>query len=345
MANYQEFRKKSRRRRMKKRLLAGSVIAFAALLLAGGAWLALSGLKVAHTQSSNPILSEVPTQEPATLDVDTPTGPVTPVDPQDFRITPVMELADWNTKEFTGRTLNYAVLGQNDGTTAMDFRLAAQPACGRVDLSFYDGVTFMGDSLTQGFEIYETGLPNASYCAYIGVGPNAVVNGALCERRDHEKEIPLEALAQKAPSTVYLLYGTNVLTNASEATQRSFLAYYDKMIDMIRETCPGVTIYMQSITPVRPGISQEKPGLNKARIQRINDELAAMALNKGCAFLNLWEVLADDQGDLRVEFAQPDGYHVNPEGYAAWVEYLRTHTVYTPGVLYDAGHGSWYIPA
>ena len=51
-----------------------------------------------------------------------------------------------------------------------------------------------------------------------------------------------------------------------------------------------------------------------------------MALKKNCYFLNLWEVLADENGDLKAEYAQPDGYHLKPEGYTAWVDYLCSHT-------------------
>jgi len=54
--------------------------------------------------------------------------------------------------------------------------------------------------------------------------------------------------------------------------------------------------------------------------------LAAVALEKNCYFLNLWEVLADENGDLKAEYAQPDGYHLKPEGYTAWVDYLCSHT-------------------
>ena len=43
-------------------------------------------------------------------------------------------------------------------------------------------------------------------------------------------------------------------------------------------------------------------------------------------FLNLWEALADENGDLIEEYAQPDGYHLLPAGYDAWVDYLCTHT-------------------
>ena len=41
----------------------------------------------------------------------------------------------------------------------------------------------------------------------------------------------------------------------------------------------------------------------------------------------LWEALADDNGDLKAEYAQKDGIHIKPEGYTAWVDYLCTHRV------------------
>ena len=34
----------------------------------------------------------------------------------------------------------------------------------------------------------------------------------------------------------------------------------------------------------------------------------------------------DENGDLKAEYAQPDGYHVKPDGYSVWVEYLAAHT-------------------
>ena len=38
---------------------------------------------------------------------------------------------------------------------------------------------------------------------------------------------------------------------------------------------------------------------------------------------------AISDSDLKAEYAQKDGYHVKPEGYTVWVDYLRTHTVTT----------------
>ena len=106
----------------------------------------------------------------------------------------------------------------------------------------------------------------------------------------------------------------------------NFLTYYRLMLDMISQSLPNTTLYVQSITPVRPEVRQSHPGLYKERLCEINDALAAIALEKGCVFLNLWEALADETGDLRAEYAQPDGYHIKPDGYSVWVEYLAKHT-------------------
>ncbi len=342
MADYQEFRKKARRRRMKKRMLAVCVIALALGVVGGSAWLVVSGLGLLH-KNENTEAQITPDQ--SVTESAKPVASAAPAASKNLQLKPVTENTDWNTTAYDVRTLDYTVLGQDDGTTAMDYRLVGQPACGRIETSYYNGVTFMGDSLTQGLELYTTGLPNAFYCAYKGIGPNAVVNGATCKRADGTQEVPLEALAAMAPEAIYVLFGTNTLTNASDSVQQSFLAYYDQMIDLIKQTRPGIKIYMQSITPVRPNVAAEKPGLNNVRLQRINDELAALALKKDCYFINLWEPLADAEGNLREEYAAGDGIHMNPTGYAAWVEYLRTHTAYTPGALYELGSGSYYIPA
>ncbi|MFV8224236.1 hypothetical protein ACKVMQ_14020, partial [Faecalibacterium hattorii] len=90
--------------------------------------------------------------------------------------------------------------------TALDFRMAALPASAPVEKSWFAQVSFVGDSLTQGLQIYDTGLPGAQFCAYKGVGPNAFVeNGTSCKRVDGVTEIPLDALTAQQPKAVYVL--------------------------------------------------------------------------------------------------------------------------------------------
>ena len=93
-------------------------------------------------------------------------------------------------------------------------------------------------------QIYDTGLPNAHYCAYRGVGPNAVVNGSTCRRADGVEEVPLDALASYAPQSVYILLGTNVLTQDRDYS--SFLNYYGLML----EPHPGAFARRRHLRPV-----------------------------------------------------------------------------------------------
>lgn len=166
------------------------------------------------------------------------------------------------TTDNTWNTVNYPLARQlrvqtlEDSTeTALDFRMAALPASAPVEKSWFAQVSFVGDSLTQGLQIYDTGLPGAQFCAYKGVGPNAFVNGTSCKRADGVTEIPLDALTAQQPKAVYVLLGSNVLGRDTDYT--SFLTYYRLMLDMISQALPDAKIYVQSITPVRPEVGTQ----------------------------------------------------------------------------------------
>ena len=297
MADYQEYRRRVLHRRWRRVFIAAALLVLLVLVASIGIlW------KVLHRERNDGVLNQNTILRAVTAD------------------------NTWNTASYPlARQLNVQ-MRTGSSETALDFRMASLPESTAVDKSWFSQVSFVGDSLTQGMQMYDTGLPNARFCAYKGVGPNAFVNGSSCKRADGETEIPLEALTAQQPKAVYILLGTNVLNRDTDYT--SFLTYYRLMLDMIRQALPNTTVYVQSITPVRPEVSAKAnhEGLTRDRLCRINNELAAIALEKDCYFLNLWEVLADENGDLIESYAQPDGYHIKPEGYTAWVDYLCKHT-------------------
>jgi len=151
---------------------------------------------------------------------------------------------------------------------------------------------------------------------------------------------PLDVLAAAQPKKLYILLGTNTLTTVGAADR--FLAYYGQMLDVLRQTLgEGCVIYVQSIPPVRPEAAVEKPGLASDIIRSVNEQLALLAADKGCVYLDLWETLADGEGNLKEVLAAPDGVHFSAgNGYGAWVTYLRNHAKYsadnawTPGSAY-----------
>ena len=225
---------------------------------------------------------------------------------------------------------------------AYDSSVIRQPACGQVDLSYFSDAAFLGDSLTVGFSDYSINLGGALICGYTGVGPDAIVNRSAVKSSTRGEEIALDVLVAAQPKKLYILLGTNTLTTLGAADR--FLAYYGQMLDLLRQTLgDDCVIYVQSIPPVRPAAAEEKPGLASDVLRSVNEQLAQMAADKGCVYLDLWETFADGEGSLKEILAAPDGVHFSAgNGYGAWVTYLRNHAKYsaanawTPGSAYAA---------
>ena len=225
---------------------------------------------------------------------------------------------------------------------AYDSSVIRQPSCGQVDLSYFSDAALLGDSLTVGFSDYSINLGGALICGYTGVGPDAIVNRSAVKSPTRGQEVALDVLAAAQPRKLYILLGTNTLTTLGASDR--FLAYYGQMLDLLRQTLgDGCTIYVQSIPPVRPTVAAEKPGLATDVLRGVNEQLAQMAASKGCVYLDLWEALADGEGNLKEMLAAPDGVHLSAgNGYGAWVTYLRNHAKYsadnswTMGSVYSA---------
>ena len=212
---------------------------------------------------------------------------------------------------------------------AYDSSVIRQPACGQVDLSYFSDAAFLGDSLTVGFSDYSINLGGALICGYTGVGPDAIVNRSAVKSSVRGPEVALDVLAAAQPKKLYILLGTNTLTTVGAADR--FLAYYGQMLDLLRQTLGNdCVIYVQSIPPVRPAAAAEKPGLASDVIRSVNEQLALLAADKGCVYLDLWETFADGEGNLKEVLAAPDGIHFSAgNGYGAWVTYLRNHAKYS----------------
>ena len=204
-----------------------------------------------------------------------------------------------------------------------------QPSCGQVDLSYFADAAFLGDSLTVGFSDYQINLGGALICGYTGVGPDAIVNRSAVKSPTRGQEVALDVLAAAQPKKLYILLGTNTLTTLGASDR--FLAYYGQMLDELRQTLgEDCIIYVQSIPPVRPAAAEKKPGLASDVLRGVNEQLAQLAASKGCVYLDLWEALADGEGNLKEMIAAPDGVHLSAgNGYGAWVTYLRNHAKYS----------------
>ena len=329
MATYREFREQVKRRRRRKFLVRLTILLVAAAAVCGVAFFALytllsgalwqPGDEQLVTSTSQPASTA---SQPASDPAQTTSDPAqTTSDPAGETDAPASGKAAWNTSTPVEQTLSTEITGA-------DYRMLAVSASAAVDYSFFDRAAILGDSVSQGWNIYESPMKaHAFICAYKSIGPSAVVNKQTADPGDASgrgSENVYETIINSNPLRLYILLGTNALVRDGEATEQSFLSYYGQMLDMFKaDLGDEVDIYVQSITPVRPGASQ--PGLYRERIQRVNTQLAVMAAEKGCYFVNVYEALQDENGDLRADLAAADSVHLNQNAYPIMAEYLATH--------------------
>ena len=332
MADFYTYRNEFSRRRRKRRVVL-VLLVILALVCAAVGWYWQQ--KDAEPQPA-PQVEATPTAATATPEVAVTPEPTPATGKAPERIVQAVDTAVWDTSMPVAQTIDTEYLNT-------DHRMIGVPMLGTVTNDYFNTVTFVGDSIASGLGIYQTGLPNAKYATYTSAGVNSFVNNVTMKNAvTGVQETPMEAIVATQPDYVYILVGTNNLV--TQGGEESFLAYYERLIDMLREQLnPGVIFYIQAIPGVQETVVQSKPGLDNARIATVNDLLANLALRKGCYFVNIREVLTNPADGSQIDDYQvTDGVHFNAAGYRVWAEYLATHTVWNRRSQYS-GQNPYYI--
>lgn len=240
---------------------------------------------------------------------------------------PPAEPQSWNTPTLLPSTVNQG------RELVQDAHMLALPENGKVSLEYFRDALFIGDSLTEGFAIYPPINEIATVYGIRSAGPKTFVENNGVVNKANNEEIPAiwDRILEQHPGKIYVLLGTNALL---AQTDEAFLHYYGLMMDQLRAAFPGVPIYIQAITPTTAEKGQATPELANDHLSQINNLIAQMAVSRGFYFVNEWEALTDDSGNLRGDWAAPDGMHIREiDGYRAWVDYLQRHTAYSPANL------------
>ena len=289
MADFYTYRSEVAGKRRKRKLFL-ALIVLLALLCAGAGfyWFRDNGTPApqeADSAAAQPTATAESTMAPTAAPTQQPIA-----EPQ--RLVQSVDTAVWDKSESVAQTIDTEFLNT-------DHRMVAVPMLGTVTKDYFNTVTFAGDSIAAGLGIYDTGYHNAHYATYVSAGVQTFVNNVSVKNAvTGANETPMETIAASQPDYLYILVGTNNLV--VQGSEDSFIAYYERLIDMLREQLnPGVTIYIQSIPGVQEDVVASKPGLDNTRIATVNDLLANMALRKGCYYINIREALTN-QPDRRL---------------------------------------------
>lgn len=222
--------------------------------------------------------------------------------------------------------------------TIPEIDMVRVPESDPVAINYFDDVVFLGDSLADGFKVYNTSLSlkdsKAVYLTQKSTSPRTFLQPGVKIDAGAGLVDVWAVIEQRQPGKMYITLGTNALMGM---TPQDFIASYEQLIDKIRRTSPNTVIYVTTITPTTYRTSIQKPQLSFTRIYEANQLIAQMCRNKGLGLINLYDVLKDDSGYLRSEIARGDGYHLTPAGYQQWLDYLITHTLYSPFNPYITG--------
>ncbi len=179
-----------------------------------------------------------------------------------------------------------------------------------VDDGYFDDTLFIGDSLTNGLELFGT-LKNASYfCATSATAAGTLADPALDAH-----------LSTHSYNTVYLMLGINEMgTNPTLYADRM-----GQLIDLVRSRQPQARICLQTILPVVPELTWSERVFSVANIQAANNALRHLADSKHVILVDTYYAFADQDGRMPDGLTR-DGVHLHTKNYAIWCDYLRTHT-------------------
>lgn len=194
------------------------------------------------------------------------------------------------------------------------------PESAAVEDTYFADAVFLGDSRTDGFRLY-SGLKAGTYLCATG----ASVESVFTKKVDTPLgKLPLlDALAETECGKIYVMLGVNEL---GWPGTELFREQAEEVILRIRADHPEAVIMLQAILPVSARQDAKGSYVNNQRVQDYNEVLRELAREQEVFYVAVDEPLTGEDGCLPADL-NFDGVHLNPDGCAIWLDYLRTHAV------------------
>ncbi len=203
------------------------------------------------------------------------------------------------------------------------------PANQTVDSSFFDDAVFVGDSISLKLSYYAASSGELGKAKFLVVGSYGV-NNAVYDHPDTKltyqgvkyQDIE-EALAATGAKKVFIMLGMNDIgLYGIDKT----ITNWAVLLDLIHSTCPDITVYIQSMTPVWTG--GEKGKLNNANVLKYNAQLKAFAESNGYKYIDVHPYMQDSTGGLATCYCSDSYVHLTNEGAQRWIAVLKAYTGY-----------------
>ena len=230
-----------------------------------------------------------------------------------------------NLRFFSGENAEPLDEDDQSGPYGQDERdpVMAPPQTARVDSEFFDDAVFVGDSVTLKLSYYAASSGKLGGAQFLTRGSygvaHAVMDTMLLTYQGKDMAVE-DAISATGASKVFLMMGMNDIgLYGIDAT----IENWGKLIERIEKSCPNVTVYIQSMTPIWTG--GEKGDLNNANMDAYNEKLKNFALNNGIEFIDVAPYMKDSTGGMATRYCSDEYVHVTDEGAAAWIRVLKAY--------------------
>jgi lysophospholipase L1-like esterase len=176
-------------------------------------------------------------------------------------------------------------------------------------------VVFIGDSITQGWEVRGRAVWE-KYYAY----RNALNLGFSGDRTEHVLWRLMNGEIEGVSSRlVILMLGTNNTGHRRDPPEQTAEGM-QKILEILKTKMPEARILLLAVFP-----RDEKPdGMYRKINDQLNERLKALADGERVIFLNINDRFLQPDGTLSREI-MPDFLHPNEQGYRIWAEAMEPH--------------------
>ena len=192
---------------------------------------------------------------------------------------------------------------------------------------YINKMVFLGDSRTYGLGYYGAVSKNQIWTPSNGTLTLSLVNSVLIVYPETNESLTVkDAVARKQPEILVISLGINGISFMNE---KSFKGTFDVLINNIRSVSPDTQIILQAMYPTAPSY-RNWYSINNTKILQGNQWMLETAQNNGVYFLDAYDILADENGNMSADLHNGDWLHPNAAGYQKIIQYIRTHAILPP---------------
>lgn len=197
---------------------------------------------------------------------------------------------------------------------------------------YFTDAVFIGDSMMERMEMVG-GFPTANFVWQVGMSPASVGRKQFRVKGSNARLTTYEKVAEYAPKKIYIMLGANGLDNYATSY---IVADYERLADAMITNFPDTLIYVIAPPPMSRKRMHGEYVIPTKRYSNFADELKALAERRNFYYLDLYHVLADENGYLPGKYDAGDGYHLSRAACDELMDLVRRHTVPYP-VLNEEG--------